>query len=267
MRTKRHFIEIRTIDDLERHFQLFCENYNSGNESTREKDQEKLDELMYDFKDLIRSDSDFCKKHYPNLTTFVLGSIKRKKGSIDNIKTIKNHLEQVQEFIDNAKAVPSTEIKTLRRLRDEYYRYLNPETYFTDPKVIDYLIGNKEVAQYCFDTVNNVLTNNPSNTNTPTDEPVKDKTSQIVPITLDLGAREIIYLFLTLINEKLLSETKNPHVWDLVAKYFTDKNGKPLQNIHQNKDGLKNTKTGKPRRNADLIEHTVKTVVNLNPLE
>ena len=80
---------------------------------------------------------------------------------------------------------------------------------------------------------------------------------QIKPIQLDLEQRQIIYLFQKLIDEKLLNETKNPTLWDLVSQYFTDMNGTPLNNIHQNKDGLKNTKTGKPTKSAELIEKIV----------
>ncbi|MCZ2101285.1 MAG: hypothetical protein LC107_07090 [Chitinophagales bacterium] len=80
------------------------------------------------------------------------------------------------------------------------------------------------------------------------------------PIQLDLEQRQIIYLFQKLIDEKLLNETKNPTIWDLVARYFTDKDNNPLKNIHQNKDGLKNTKTGKPNKNATEIENIVNEV-------
>ena len=90
-------------------------------------------------------------------------------------------------------------------------------------------------------------------TSTVNEKPLK----QIKPIQLDLEQRQIIYLFQKLIDEKLLNETKNPTLWDLVSQYFTDMNGTPLNNIHQNKDGLKNTKTGKPKKGAELIEKIV----------
>lgn len=85
----------------------------------------------------------------------------------------------------------------------------------------------------------------------------KQTTKQIKPLQLDLEQRQIIYLFQKMIDEKLLNETKNPTLWDLVSQYFTDKDGNPFKNIHQNKDGLKNTKTGKPKKGAEQIEKIV----------
>ena len=82
------------------------------------------------------------------------------------------------------------------------------------------------------------------------------------PIQLDLEQRQIIYLFQKLIDEKLLNETKNPSLWDLVSQYFTDKDGTTIKNIHQNKDGLKNTKTGKPKNGAAQIENIVTSTKN-----
>lgn len=90
------------------------------------------------------------------------------------------------------------------------------------------------------------------------------KQQRVKPIQLDMEQRQIIYLFQKLIDEKLLNETKNPTVWDLVTQYFTDKDGRPIANIHQNKDGLKNTKTGKPKKNADVIERVINDTKNQN---
>jgi hypothetical protein len=84
----------------------------------------------------------------------------------------------------------------------------------------------------------------------------------IKPIQLDMEQRQIIYLFQKLIDESFLNENKNPTVWDLVAQYFTDKDNNPLKNIHQNKDGLKNTKTGKPKKNATEIENIITETKN-----
>ncbi len=85
---------------------------------------------------------------------------------------------------------------------------------------------------------------------------------EIEPIRLNLGQRQIIYLFQTLINEGMLNETLNPKVWHLVSQYFTDKDGNQLNNIHQNKDGLQNTNTGKPKKLASEIQTIINKVKN-----
>lgn len=94
-----------------------------------------------------------------------------------------------------------------------------------------------------------------SNKNDSNQAPLTHK--QIQPIQLEMSQRQIIYLFQKLIDENLLNDNKNPTVWDLVSQYFTAKDSKPLKNLHQNKDGLKNTKTGKPKKNSTEIDNIV----------
>lgn len=81
-------------------------------------------------------------------------------------------------------------------------------------------------------------------------------------IQLDMEQRQIIYLFLQLVDNGFLNENKNPTLWELVSKYFADKDGRPIKNIHQNKDGLKNTKSGKPRKKSIEIERIVSKLSN-----
>lgn len=83
---------------------------------------------------------------------------------------------------------------------------------------------------------------------------------KIETIKLELNQTQIVYLFQTLIKEKLINETLNPKLWHLVSTYFTDKDNKPLSNIHQTKGNLENTKTGKPKAKADLIESIAKGI-------
>lgn len=89
------------------------------------------------------------------------------------------------------------------------------------------------------------------------------KNERLKPIRLNMEQRQIIYLFQELIREKLLIENNNPSLWNLISKYFVDKDGKTLKSIHQNKDGLKNSKTGKPKRNASIIADIVAKTKNL----
>jgi hypothetical protein len=81
---------------------------------------------------------------------------------------------------------------------------------------------------------------------------------QIEPIRFDATQTQIVYLFQNLIKEKLINESLNPKLWHLISTYFTDKDNKPLSNIHQTKGNLENTKTGKPKAKADLIEAITK---------
>lgn len=83
---------------------------------------------------------------------------------------------------------------------------------------------------------------------------------QIEPIRLDANQTQIVYLFKSLIAEGLINESLNPKLWSLVATYFTDKDNSPLNNIHQTKTNLENTKTGKPKQKADTIENIVKGI-------
>lgn len=91
---------------------------------------------------------------------------------------------------------------------------------------------------------------------------MKKSDKAIVPIRLDATQTQIVYLFQKLIDENLINETLNPKLWNLVSQYFTDKDNKPLKNIHQTKDKLKNTKTGKPKNNSDIITLIVSDTKN-----
>lgn len=84
----------------------------------------------------------------------------------------------------------------------------------------------------------------------------------ITPIKLELNQTQIVYLFQTLIEQKIINESINPKIWNLVSQYFIDANGKPIKNIHQSKDKLKNNKTGRPKKKADEIEKLVKDTKN-----
>lgn len=83
---------------------------------------------------------------------------------------------------------------------------------------------------------------------------------EIEPIKLELNQTQIIYLFQVLIDQKLINESVNPKLWNLVSQYFCDSSGKSIGNIHQLKDKLKNSKTGKPKSKADEIEKIVNDI-------
>lgn len=85
----------------------------------------------------------------------------------------------------------------------------------------------------------------------------KIETKAITPIKLELNQTQIVYLFETLIAEKLINTNVNDKLWHLVSQYFIDKDNKPLNNIHKTKSNLKNVGKGKPKQNADLIEKIV----------
>jgi len=83
------------------------------------------------------------------------------------------------------------------------------------------------------------------------------ESKEITPIKLELNQTQIVYLFETLIAEKLINTNVNDKLWHLVSQYFIDKDSKPLNNIHKTKSNLKNVGKGKPKQNADLIENIV----------
>lgn len=124
---------------------------------------------------------------------------------------------------------------------------------------INYFENGRGIEDLLEGNICNAWQMQPFEPNTATNQ---TKQQSIRPIQLEMEQRQIIYLFQKLIDEKLLNETKNPTVWDLVAKYFTDKDNRPLKNIHQNKEGLNNTKTGKPQKNATEIENIIMETKN-----
>jgi hypothetical protein len=91
---------------------------------------------------------------------------------------------------------------------------------------------------------------------------VQATTKEAETIRLDASPTQIVFLFQTLIEEKLINETLNPKLWSLIATYFTDKDNKPLNNIHQTKNNLENTKAGKPKQKAEIIQQIVKQSKN-----
>lgn len=107
-------------------------------------------------------------------------------------------------------------------------------------------ITNREIPRY----ENNIKAN------------IKPYIKEIEPIRLDATQTQIVYLFKCLVKEKIINESLNPKLWHLVSTYFTDKDNKPLNNIHQTKTNLENTKSGKPKNKAEVIEKVVKDTKN-----
>lgn len=140
-------ISIKNIDEFEANFDLFLSHQIDN------KNQYIIDKYHLEFMDLFCKDFEFCKKHYPKQTNFYINKLKE-KSSFENIKTLKYHIENVNEYIDNANQTPSTKNKTLKKLSDEYYRMLNPKDFFKDTKIIEYLESNKESIKECFNLVN-----------------------------------------------------------------------------------------------------------------
>lgn len=119
------------------------------------------------------------------------------------------------------------------------------------------------IIEYIDDTLNEIdkiFTTkrfNESNQSKPIQTTIKTQTKAIEPIKLDATQTQIVFLFQKLIDEKLINETLNPKLWQLVSTYFVDKDNKALKNIHQTKDNLKNTKTGEPKSKSDIITKIV----------
>jgi hypothetical protein len=88
------------------------------------------------------------------------------------------------------------------------------------------------------------------------------KAIEIEPIRMELNQTQIVYLFQELINQKLINESINPKLWSLISKYFCDSSGKPIGNVHQTKDKLKNSKTGKPKSLSNEIEKVIADTKN-----
>ena len=80
----------------------------------------------------------------------------------------------------------------------------------------------------------------------------------ITPIKLELNQTQIIYLFQQLVEKGYLKTNQNPKLWNLISQYFVGVDNKQIKNIHQLKDKLENSNTGKPRKEADNIEKIVK---------
>ena len=135
--------------------------------------------------------------------------------------------------------------------------YLVDNEIFMD--VFNYISCQNTLIAYSKDKID-YLTNRLPKTQTTTQPTPPQK--EIKPIQLNLEQRQIIYLFQNLIKEQMLNETNNPNLWHLVSQYFTDKDGNPLNNIHQNKDGLQNSKTGKPKKLANEIQTIVTNTKN-----
>jgi hypothetical protein len=88
-------------------------------------------------------------------------------------------------------------------------------------------------------------------------------TIPIIAIKTEMQQTQIVYLFEQLIENKLININHNDTFWSLVSKYFIDKKGNSLDNIHQTKSQLKNAGKGKPKSNADLIEKIVNDTKNI----
>ena len=86
--------------------------------------------------------------------------------------------------------------------------------------------------------------------------PIQPQT--ITPIKLELNQTQIIYLFQQLVEKGYLKTNQNPKLWNLISQYFVGVDNKQIKNIHQLKDKLENSNTGKPRKEADNIEKIVK---------
>ena len=62
-----------------------------------------------------------------------------------------------------------------------------------------------------------------------------------------------------LVKNGYINENLNSTLWNLVSKYFVDKDYKPLKNIHQTIQGMLGNKESKPRK-AGEIEKAVKGI-------
>ena len=92
---------------------------------------------------------------------------------------------------------------------------------------------------------------------TSSEEETEEKS--IKPIKMELSQVQIAYLFIQLVKNGYINENLNPTLWNLVSKYFVDKDYKPLNNIHQTINGMFRNKESKPRRAVE-IEKAVKGI-------
>lgn len=237
-------LNIKNVDELEQNFDNFC------NSQVSSESQATLDKFVFEFLILFKNDNDFAKKYYPKLSEWFC-NILSEKSDFENLITVKFHIEHFNEYIENANTVPSTKISVLDRLLLEYKLMLQANTFTL--KVNEYLSNQKSAIEYCISIIEKELSQTTQLT-----PPQKE----IKAIQLNLEQRQIIYLFQTLIDEQMINETNNQNLWHLVSQYFTDKDGNPLKNIHQNKDGLQNSKTGKPKKLAKEIQTIVTNTKN-----
>ena len=77
-------------------------------------------------------------------------------------------------------------------------------------------------------------------------------------IKLNLTPTQIAYLFQE-IEQKFGDRTHNTKYWKFISDFFIDKNGEKLKNIHQTRENLNNTKTGKPKQHSDSIDSIIKS--------
>lgn len=164
-----------------------------------------------------------------------------------DFETVKKHLETITDTKEK--------IKYLIEQKTEYLQNQKGMTFGKEWN------GEKSFDQKCELEINKLNTIASLKVDTPkqiNNQPISQKL--IEPIRLDATQTQIVFLFQTLINEKFINENLNPKLWHLVGNYFTDKDGKTISNIHQTKDKLKNSKSGKPKAKAETIENIIKNI-------